>query len=87
MSFFSGTPSQRGYGIGNIFASLGRLVLPLVKRGAKSIGKEVLKSGTNFVSDILEGKNLKQATLNIKETVSNLLRKVTTFSGEWKRTK
>ena len=62
--------------------------MPLVKRGAKSIGKEVLKSGTNFVSDILEGKNLKQAALNrTKETGSNLLRKVTTFPGERKRIK
>ena len=59
-----------------------------MKRGAKSIGKEVLKSRTNFVSDILEGKNLKQAALNrTKETGSNLLRKVTTFPGERKRIK
>ena len=86
--YFSGSQRQLGYGLGNIFASLGRSVLPLVKRGAKSIGKEVLKSGTNFVSDILEGKNLKQAALNrTKETGSNLLRKVTTFPGERKRIK
>ena len=86
--YFSGSQRQLGYGLGNIFASLGRSVLPLVKRGAKSIGKEVLKSGTNFVSDILEGKNLKQAALNkTKETGSNLRRKVATFPGERKRIK
>ena len=62
--------------------------MPLVKRGAKSIGKEFLKSETNFVSDILEGKNLKQAALNrTKETGSNVLRKVATFSGEQKSVK
>ena len=86
--FFSGLQRQLGYGLGNIFASLGQSVLPLVKRGAKSIGKEVLKSGTNFVSDILEGKNLKQAALNrTKETGSNLLRKVATFPGNGKELK
>ena len=86
--YFSDSQRQLGYGLRNIFASLGRSVLPLVKRGAKSIGKEVLKSGTNFVSDILEGKNLKQAALNrTKETGSNLLRKVTTFPGERQKIK
>ena len=72
--YFSSSQRQLGYGLGNIFASLGRSVLPLVKRGAKSVGKEVLKSGTNFVADILESKNLKQAALNrTKETGFNLL--------------
>ena len=61
-------------------------VLLPIKRVAKSIGKEVLKSRTNFVSDILEGKNLKQAALNrTKETGSNLWQKVTTFPRERKR--
>ena len=41
---FSGAAFQRGYGLGNIFASLGKLILPLVKSGAKTIGKQALKS-------------------------------------------
>ena len=61
MSYFSSAQYQRGYGIGNIFASLERFVLPLVKKGAKAVRREVLKSGTNFVSDVLERRNLKQA--------------------------
>ena len=81
MPYFSGTQS-----VDNIFASLGRSVLPLVKEGAKSIGREVLKSGTNFVSDVLEGENLKQATGNrAKKTDFNLLGKLATFPGEQQR--
>ena len=38
MPYFSGMLYQRGYGMSNIFASLGRAVLPLVKRGAKAGG-------------------------------------------------
>ena len=49
-------------------------MLPLVEKGAKAIGREVLKSGTNFASDVLEDRNLKQAAVNrAKETVSNFL--------------
>ena len=52
------------YGLGNNFASLGKAILPLVKSGAKAIGKQALKSGVAFASDVLAGKNVKQAALH-----------------------
>ena len=76
--YFSGAAFQRGYGLGNIFASLGKAILPLVKSGAKAIGKQALKSGVAFASDVLAGKNVKQAALErTKQASSTLLRQAT----------
>ena len=52
---------QKRYGLGGLFRSVARSVLPLVKSGAKALGNIALNSGANFVSDILAGKNVKQA--------------------------
>ena len=76
--YFSGAAFQRGYGLVNIFASLGKAILPLVKSGAKAIGKQALKSGVAFASDALAGKNVKQAALErTKQAGSTLLRQAT----------
>ena len=76
--YFSGAAFQRGYGLGNIFASLGKAILPLVKSGAKAIGKQALKSGVAFASDVLAGKNVKQAALErTKQAGSTFLRQAT----------
>ena len=75
---FSGAAFQRGYGLGNIFASLGKAILSLVKSGAKAIGKQALKSGVAFASDVLAGKNVKQAALErTKQAGPTLLRQAT----------
>ena len=52
---------QKGYGLGGLFRSVARSVMPLVKNGAKALGNIALNSGANFVSDVLAGKNVKQA--------------------------
>ena len=76
--FFSGPRYQKGYGLGNIFSSIAKTVLPLVKSGAKAIGKEVLRSGAGFASDLLAGKNAKQAAVNrVKAVGTNLLQAAT----------
>lgn len=79
MPYYTGVQYQRGNGIGSIFASIGRAVLPLLKSGAKTVGKEVLKSGAQFASDVASGKNVKQAALRrAKETGSNLFQRIAT---------
>ena len=81
--YFSGAPFQRGYGLGNIFASLGKAILPLVKSGAKAIGKQALKIGVAFASDVLAGKNVEQTTLErTKQADSTLLRQATSTKEE-----
>ena len=70
--YFSGAAFQRGYGLGNIFASLGKAILPLVKSVAKTIRKQALKNGVAFASDVLAGKNVKQAALNAQNKLVRL---------------
>ena len=74
MPYFAGARVQQGYGLGNLFSSIAKSVLPLVKKGAKTLGKQVLQSGVEFASDVLHGKNAKQAAIDqAKAAGSNLL--------------
>ena len=67
MPYFAGARVQQGYGLGNLFS-------PLVKKGAKTLGKQVLQSGVEFASDVLHGKNAKQAAIDqARAAGSNLL--------------
>lgn len=56
---FVGGRGQRGHGLGNIFGSLFRSVMPLFKRGAMALGKRALKTGVNVARDVVGGGNLK----------------------------
>ena len=66
ITVFRGSPwqighGQMGYGLGGLFRSVARAVMPMVKSGAKALGNIALKSGANFVGDVLAGKNVKEA--------------------------
>ena len=66
MTVFRGSPwqighGQMGYRLGGLFRSVARAVMPMVKSGAKALGNIALKSGANFVGDVLAGKNVKEA--------------------------
>ena len=77
-TYFSVARYQQEYGLGNIFSSIAKTVLPLVKSGSKTIGKQVLRSGVGFASDVLSGKNGKQAAIDRAKAVgSNLLKAAT----------
>jgi hypothetical protein len=45
---------QRGNGIGSFFRGLFRFVKPLLYSGAKAVGKEALKIGSNILTDLLD---------------------------------
>ena len=50
---YVGSPYQRGHGgIGSFLAGVFRRVLPLFTRGARAVGKEVVRSGMNIMSDV-----------------------------------
>ena len=66
MTVFRGSPwqlghGQMGYGLGGLFHSIARTVMPMVKSGAKALGNIALNSGANFIGDVLAGKNVKEA--------------------------
>ena len=67
MSLFRGSQSQIGhgqvgFGLGGLFRSVARAVMPMVKSGANALGNIAFKSGANFVGDVLAGKNSKRKT-------------------------
>ena len=76
-ALFRWTRVQQGYGLGNRFRSIAKSILLLVKKGAKSLGKQVFQSGVEFASDVLHGKNVKQAAIDQAKTAGSNLLKVT----------
>jgi hypothetical protein len=73
---YVGTRYQRGHELGIIFGGLFKAAVPLLKKGAKTLGREALKTGLNIAEDVVAGKNLKQATKSrLKSTGQNLLQK------------
>lgn len=76
-SIYSGTPYQRGYGVGSWLGGLFHSIWPLFKKGAYAIGKEVLKGGVNVIDDIENKKKFKESfTQRSKEGMSNLKQKI-----------
>ena len=61
MPIFRGSAWQQGYGLGGLFRSVARAVMPMVKSGAKALGKIALNAGANLLGDVASGKNLKEA--------------------------
>jgi hypothetical protein len=43
-----------GHGIGSHLARIFRTVFPFIKSGAKSVGKELLKTGSRIIQDVTE---------------------------------
>jgi hypothetical protein len=61
MPVFRGSPWQVGYSLRGLFRSLARRAMPLIKTGAKALGNIALKSGADFVGDVLAGRSVKEA--------------------------
>jgi hypothetical protein len=66
MMVFHGGPFQRGYGqvgygLGSFFQSLVRKAIPLLQKGAKTVGKAALDTGVNVAKDVLAGNNLRDS--------------------------
>ena len=87
--YFEGLPYQRGYGrhgsgVGAIFRSLIRYILPVLKRAAPVLKKEGLETGARILNDIAEGENVGEAVVKeSKETAKNIARRV--LKGEGRR--
>ena len=57
VSFYHGPVLQRGYGLGSIFKSVARSVMPSLKE----IGKSALTTGLEVLQDVAKGENIKTA--------------------------
>ena len=104
MPVFSGSPwqagyghqmgagHQMGYGLGGLFRSVARAVMPMVKSGAKALGNIALKSGADFVGDVLASKNVKEAAKARTVEAANVVKrkainKLKSQTGSGKRAK
>jgi hypothetical protein len=76
---FAGTPYQRGAGLGSVFRTLFRAILPIAKSAGKAVGRRMLKSGADVATDILSGHNLKKSVKSRgKQAVAHLLQDAAT---------
>lgn len=84
LSFYrGGAVLQRGHGIGGFFAKLFRSAMPLLMSGAKTIGKEALRTGTMVANDVLSGESFKSSLkTRSKETGKKLARKAVKKADE-----
>ncbi|KAL3107665.1 hypothetical protein niasHT_018863 [Heterodera trifolii] len=75
-NIFYGQPYQRGNGIGAVFRSLMRYLVPIGKEIGATIGRQGLESGNRVLSNVLEGKDLKESLISEgKVGLKNLLEK------------
>lgn len=72
-SVYSGPIYQKGHGIGSFLGGLFRTLFPLLKTGSAAVGKELLKTGANIISDTTQSQD-PQLVINRrgKETINNL---------------
>lgn len=83
LPYYQGTVLQKGYGIGGFFAKLFRSALPFLVSGAKAVGKEALRTGTQVANDVLAGENLKTSfRTRVKESGKALARKAVVKADE-----
>ena len=52
---YVGTRYQRGHGLGSIFGTLFKVAVPLLKKGAKTLGRKASKTSLNIAEDVVAG--------------------------------
>ena len=91
---FRGAAYQKGHGIGSFLGGMFRTIAPLLKSGAKTLGREALRSGVGFLGDIAAGttdpkqaaaSRFKQLTGQLKHKADNKLDRVLSGGGGVKR--
>ena len=73
---FHGIQYQRGAGIGSVFRTLLRYLMPIGKEAIGAIGRQGLESGVRVLSDALDGRSVKESALaHGREGAKRLLQK------------
>jgi len=73
-AYFIGVPHQRGGGIGAVFSSLFRFLLPALKSAGKELGKEGLAVGARVLGSLAEGRPLRDSVITeASEGLRNLV--------------
>jgi hypothetical protein len=53
----TGDSTVSEHGLGSIFGGLFKAAMPLLKKGAKTLEREALKTGLNIAGDVVQGRN------------------------------
>ncbi len=61
MPIYIGGRSSQGHGLGNFLSGIARAVVPILKRGGKSLLKESIRTGASILQDVSQGGNLKSS--------------------------
>lgn len=73
LPYFAGRSYQRGNGIGSFFKGLFRAAVPLLKQGARTLGRQALQTGFDIVGDVVSQKPIGEAVRSrLHEAKSNL---------------
>ena len=76
LPIYIGGRSRRGNGLGNFLAGIARAVVPMLKRGGKSILNESIRTGAHILQDVAKGKNIQtSANKRAREATSRLVNK------------
>ena len=76
MTYFHGSPHQRGSGLGSLFGGLIRAIMPAAKSALKAVGREAIRTGIGVASDALAGQNVAQSfETRGRQAASTLLNK------------
>ena len=79
-----GVYRQRGHGIGSVFASFARRILPFLK----SIAPKLLRTGADLFDDVRKGASFRDAAgKRIPEALSNIVSAMRSQSGSGLRRK
>ena len=85
---FRGSNFQKGYGFGDIFKKFFSWIVPIVKKNAtpilKDVGRELIKTTSNIAYDTIDGKNFKNAS---SQRINDTMNYLTKQYGQGKKQK
>ena len=71
---FRGSAMPKGYGLGGLFKGLARSFAPALNQGLIHVEKKALSTGVNVLSDVANGRNIKEAVKSqAQESIQDIL--------------
>ena len=70
---YGGSTIHRGHGIGSVVSGLVRSTIPMLKSVGRSLGKELLTTGSRIASDLLGGDDVGKSTARHAKAASSRL--------------
>ena len=73
-AYFVGIPYQGGAGLGSVFRSIFRFLLPALKTAGKELGREGLATGARVLGNLAQGQDLRSSVISeTSEGLKNII--------------